>query len=45
MDNQEPFQTIEYRNGVYQGFIDNHKPSGLGLFLDNDSGLYASTWA
>ena len=38
------FEMVDFRNGVYQGFTREEEPKGMGLFLDDQSVLYCSDW-
>lgn len=38
-------KTIDYRNGIYQGYTDHlERRNGLGILIDDELTLYASFW-
>ncbi len=38
-------ETLDYRNGKYQGNINSKKHrNGIGIFIDDDLTFYASHW-
>ena len=39
-----PPQIISFRNGIYQGYIEDYYPQGLGLFMDDNLVFHCSEW-
>lgn len=44
ISNYSSFKVIDFRNGRYQGLINNNKKHGIGMLIDDNLNIYCSEW-